>query len=400
MFSFNKKYFDKPLSHGFVSLFTGRTIVLISSAFLGLFLPIFLFELFGQNIRLVLIYYGIGFFLYGLSVAIGARFLNRYGFKRALQTSVFLGAFFYVIFYFINQDNWRYLIPFTIITIVLYRLSFWLPYHVDFAKFSDKKNRCRQVSIFEATRLGAGIFIPLISGYIITRFGFDVLFIISIFLYLISGIPYLSIPRTREKFSWSLKRTWQEYLSKKRRKMVLVYAARGAESVTGSIVWPIFIYQLLDGDYFQIGFISTFIIAITAVMQIVMGKYFDSGTSKEKVLKWGSLFYSIGWIIKIFIATAFQVFVVGVYHNISAIFTQTPFNALNYEIMADQGHYVDEFTVLREMSIHLGTTLMLATIFGLSFFLAIKWVFLLAALAAFILGFLRRQEPIMEKALA
>jgi len=285
MFSFNKKYFDKPLSHGFVSLFTGRTIVLISSAFLGLFLPIFLFELFGQNIRLVLIYYGIGFFLYGLSVAIGARFLNRYGFKRALQTSVFLGAFFYVIFYFIDQDNWRYLIPFTIITIVLYRLSFWLPYHVDFAKFSDKKNRCRQVSIFEATRLGAGIFIPLISGYIITRFGFDVLFIISIFLYLISGIPYLSIPRTREKFSWSLKRTWQEYLSKKRRKMVLVYAARGAESVTGSVVWPIFIYQLLDGNYFQVGFISTFIIAITAVMQIVMGKYFDSGTSKEKVLK-------------------------------------------------------------------------------------------------------------------
>ncbi len=399
LFSFNKKYFDKPLSHGFVSLYTGRTIALISMGLLGLFMPIFLFELFGNNIQMTFTFYGIGFISYGLIVAIGAKFLNRYGFKKALQTSVFLGALYYALFYFIDQSNWKYIIPLILMTLLLYRMTYWLPYHVDFAKFTDKKNRCRQVSIFEATRLGAGVFIPLISGFIITRFSFDVLFVVSIFLYLISGIPYLAIPRTKENFSWSLKKTWQEFFSKEKRKMIVVFIAFGAESVVGLLVWPIFIYQLLKGNYFQVGFIATLIIAVTVVLQLFLGRYIDLETPKERVLKWGSILYSIGWIIKAFIATAFQIFIVGAYHSVSSILLNTPFDALNYEIMADQGHYVDEFTVLREMAVNFGKTLMVITIIIISFFFAIQWVFLFAALASFIIGFLRRKEPIMTKAL-
>jgi len=400
MFLFDKKYFDKPLSHGFVSLYTGRTIVLISSALLGLFMPVFIFNLLGENIQMTLAFYGIGFLSYALVVAVGAKFLNKYGFKRALQTSVFLGAIYYVFFYFIDKENYYYFLPLILITLLFYRLTYWLPYHVDFAKFTDKKNRARQISVFEATRFGAGIFIPLISGFIISRFGFDVLFIIAIFLYLVSGIPYLSIPRTREKFLWNFKKTWQEFFLKERRKTILVFMAHGAESVVGLLVWPIFIFQLLNGNYFQVGFISTLIIAVTAILQLILGKRIDLNIPKEKMLKWGSIFYSLGWIIKIFIGTAFHIFIVGAYHSVSSIFLYTPFDTLNYEIMADQGHYIDEFTVIREMAINFGKVAMILLIILISFFFAIQWVFLLAALAAFGLGFLRRKEPIIVKSLA
>jgi len=385
-----KKYFDVPLTHGFISLYTGKAIIMIASALLGIFLPIFLYELFNHNFRAVVVYYGLGYFLYGLTVALGGKFLNKFGFRRALRVSVFLGALFYVIFYFIDQYNLKYLIPFSIIVLTFYRLSYWLPYHIDFAKFTDKKDRGRQVGLVEATRSAFQVFAPLIAGFIVLRFSFDVLFIITIILFFTSGIPYLTIPLTREKFSWTLKQTWQQFFSRKRRKMVLAYMAFGAENVITLVVWPIFIYQLLKGNYFNVGAISTLIIGTTVITQLILGRYIDLKTSKEKVLGWGSFFYSLGWLIKIFITTAFQIFVVGTYHSIAHIFFRTPFDALSYEISADQGHYVDEFTVLREMASMFGRSLMAILVILVSFCFSIQWIFILAALAAIVVNLLRR----------
>lgn len=391
MFNFHsleKKYFDIPLSSGFVALYTGKTIAMAVTALLGIFLPIFLYELFGNNFQLVIFYYTITSFFYGITVFFGARFLNKFGFRRALRTSVILGALFYGIFYFINLDNLHYLIPFSILVVTFYRLLYWLPYHVDFAKFTDKRDRARQVSVLEASRHILGIFIPIIAGYIVARFSFDVLFLIGVILFLVSGIPYLMIPRTREKFSWSLSETWQQFFSKEKRKVVLAYFAYGAETVVGIVVWPIFIYQLLKGNYFQVGAISTLIIGFAVILQLALGKYIDLKSAKEKVLGWGSVFYALGWLIKIFIETAFQIFVVGAYHSVSRIFLQTPFNALSYEIAADQGHYVDEFTVLHQMADSLGRAFMGILVIIVSFYLAIQWTFLLAALAAIIFNLL------------
>ena len=177
--SLSKKYFDGRLSKGFVFLYTGKTITMITMALLGIFLPIFLYELFDKNFSFVVIYYGAGYFLYGLLVAIGVRFLNKFGFRRALRTSVILGALFYVIFYFMDKGNLNYLIPLSVLILVLYRMFYWLPYHVDLAKFTNHINRGRQLSILSATRQTAGIFIPLIAGFIVAYYGFDILFIID-----------------------------------------------------------------------------------------------------------------------------------------------------------------------------------------------------------------------------
>jgi len=387
-----RKYFDKPLSSGFIYLYTGRTIMMIGGALLGLFLPIFLFELFNKNFIAVVLYYAIGFFLYGITITVGAKFLNKFGFKKALQVSVLLAALFYVIFYFIDKQGLSQLIPLTILVVVLFRLFHWLPYHVDFAKLSDKKNRAKQVSILSATRMALGIFIPLISGLIIAKFGFNILFIIAIVLYLLASFPYMAVPRTKEKFSWTILETWKQFFSKKRRNMVCAYMADGAENMVGLTVWPIFIYQLLNGDYFQIGTLSTLIIGITVTLQLFTGKYVDSKISKEKAVHWGSTLYALGWIAKVFIVTAFQIFIVGAYHSITSILLRTPFDALTYEIAADQGHYVDEFTVLREMSINLGRTIMAGLIIVISFYFAMQWVFILAAAATIIFNLLESKN--------
>jgi len=393
MFNFLiRRYFDIPPSKSLVRLYMGKTMVMTGTALLGLFLPIFLYNLFDGDFKLVIIYYGLGYLFYSLTVIFGAQLLNKVGFRKGLQISVFLGALFYAIFYFTDKSNYLYLIPFSLFILVIYRSFYWIPYRTDFAKFSDHKDRGRQVSMFNATRLVLGIFVPVIAGLIIVKFGFNVLFAITILLYLGSGIPYLGLERTRERFSWSFKETWKHFLLKRRRKITLAYAANGAENVVNVVVWPIFIYQILRGNYFEVGAISTLIIGVSVLIQLILGKKIDLKIRKKKVLKWGSFFYGIGWIMKAFIASAYHIFLIGVYHKISFIFVQTSFDSLTYEIAADEGHYVDEFTVLHEMAINFGRSLMAGLVIIVFLFFGIQWLFVLAALSVIFFNFLGKRK--------
>jgi MFS family permease len=382
-------YFDGKLSHGFVSLYTSKIFIRVAVGLLGIFLPIFLYESFNGNFSYVAIYYLIGSFLYAVTVGFGAQFLNKFGFRRALQLSSVWGALFFTVFYFINDNNLYLMLGLSLVVRILFRNFHWIPYHVDFAKFSDNENRSRQVSLLEATTNIVGVVTPIAAGFIIYKFGFGLLFLIAIFLYLASLIPLITIPRTKEKFVWGYWETWKKVFSKEFRKKSLAFAADGAENVVGVVVWPIFIFELLKGNYVEVGAISTLVIGVTVVLQLVAGKYIDKKFTKEKVLKYGTILYAFGWLFKVFIATTFQIFVVDFYHRVTGIFAKTPYITLTYDLAADEGHYVDEFTVLHEVAINGGAAIMMALVIVIAASFSITWTFVLAAGASVLLNLIK-----------
>lgn len=382
-------YFDGQLTPGFLSLFFSQTLVKVAVGLFGLFLPIFLYTLFDRNFTFVIYYYIVGFFIYGMTVALGAKFLNTFGFRRALRLSLILGILNYVTFYYLTQQNYLYLIPLNIFFLTIFRICHWIPYNVDFAKFTDKRNRSREVSLLAATSNVLGVATPFVAGFIIEDYGFGALFIFAIILYLLALIPLITIPKTREKFSWTYLETWRQMFSKERRRVSFAFAADGAENVVGLIVWPIFIFNVLREDYLEVGTISAIIIAFTVVLELIIGKIADKKSGKEKILRFGTYLYSFGWLLKIFIATAFQIFLIDTYHKVIQIFTRTSFDSLTYELAADQGHFVDEFSVLHEMAISFGRVIMLAMILAISFFFSLEWTFILAALASILLNMIR-----------
>jgi len=383
------KYLNQEISKGFKALYKSELIVYIATGLLGMFTPIFLFNLFNQNLRSVVYFYLVGNIIYGLSVIYGAKFLNKFGFRKSLQTAAFVGAFYFSLFYFLDENNIKILIPLIVITLLIYRLLYWIPYHVDFAKFTNKKSRGREIGLIGASNNIVAIFTPLIAGFVITKFSFQTLFAVAIILYILSVIPLFKIPRTYEKFTWTVKQTWHNFFSKKRRSEVLAFMADGAEGSIGAIIWPIFMFQILKGDYLKLGIISTIIVGVTIALQLSVGKYTDKKTSRQKLLRFGSTFYALGWIIKIFIATAFQIFIIDSYQKLMRIFMRIPFDAMTYEKAADEGHYVDEFTVIREMAINAGRTLMLLFVILFSFFVGIQITFILGAIASMLFNFLR-----------
>jgi len=394
-FSLKNKLRDEKF-RGLFGLYTGRTTLFISSGLLGVFLPIFFYNIFNQNFQYLIFFYAISHLTYGVLVAHGAQFLNKFGFRKALIWASVWGAFFYATLYLMEKEigSLFFVITAAFIFQLFFRLFYWLPYHVDFAKFTDKKNRGKNISIILATLtiLGAGG--PIIAGFIIDRVGFDLLFMVSIVLFLLATIPFSLVPKTKEEFTWSYKETWTRLFSPHNRPIAFSLMANGAENVIGIVVWPIFIFLLLDGSYLEVGAISSFIIIATVVLQLVIGKYLDKTTRKEQILKFGSIMYAIGWVVKIFVLTAFHIFVAGLYHSLTRILTRTTFETMFYELAADKGHYVDEFTVLREMAIQLGKVITLLLVSVIALFFAIQWTFVIAAVAALLLNvfYIRKQK--------
>ncbi|MEA3398496.1 MAG: hypothetical protein U9R06_02000 [Patescibacteria group bacterium] len=401
------KYFSEKVTRGFISIYSTRIILRISSNLMGLFIPIFLYIFFEFSLEFVFLYYLAGYLLYALTVAWGAQYLNKVGLRRSLRFSILLGAFYYFIFFlmdgttihdgsvFLFPHKASFLVAFSILILTLNRILYWVPMHTDIAKFTSRGDRGKQISLIEATTLGLGAIMPLVAGWLLANHGYNFLFLIAILIYFLALVPLISIPKTREKFSWTYFQSWKEFFLKKRRRVVLAYLGNGAEDAVGIIIWPIFIWELLQGNYFEVGALSSLIVAVTIILQLSVGRLADK-FDKRKMIRWGNVFYASGWIAKIFIATAFQIFVASAYHNMTKIFSRTPFDVLTYEKAADQGHYVDEFTVIHEMSFQLGKILMLVFAFGVVQVFNLQWTFILAALASLAMNYLVQDENVVR----
>lgn len=400
-------YFSGKVSSGFVSIYSSRTMLNIASALLGLFLPIFLYELFDLDLKYVLFYYFLDYMLYGFVVPAGARLaVNYFGLKKSMIISSIWGALHYTAFFFVSDlasggtifshhEIWPLLLS-AIFLINFQRFLYWVPVHTELSQFTDKSNRVREISFMEASSIALNAIIPVFAGWLLTFYGYGVLFIISILVYLLSATTLLSLPKIEEKFSWTYRQTWKEFFSKKRRRTIVAFMGDGAENVVSSVIWPIFIWTLLSGDYFKVGAISSLIVLSTVVLQLAVGRLADLG-KKEKIFRLGTILYSLVWVIKMFIDTAFQIFVVSTLHNFTRLFTRTTFDAMIYEKAADQGHYVDEYTVIHEMAITFGRVLMIIIVFLLVPVFGLSSMFILAATATLLMNFLIDKNEVIDR---
>lgn len=386
--------FGKLEDDGFLKLFVSERLIHgAATALLSIFVPIFLYETTGGDFYIVGGYYALLSFLYAVLLVPGMYAANRIGFSHALIAGGVFSVLTYSVMFFLSADNLRWLIWPLTIGIVGFRVFHWVPYHVDFALFTKAGERGKQVSISFATIAFMGVVGPILAGFIVEQAGYDALFGVAVVLLIAATVSYAFVPETPTHFDWGWKQTWKEFFDRTRRPIIIGEFANGAETVVQLVVWPIFLYETLQGNVLEIGAVSTVIVGATIAIQLFAGKYIDTHTDKkEHTLRVGSTLYAIGWILKIFILSALHVFVIGLYHSIVKIFTQTPYSAIIYDMSAEQGKYVDEFTVLREMAGALGRASCLVVISLMSILMPIGWAFVLAAIASIMLNVVYRVE--------
>jgi len=158
----------------------------------------------------------------------------------------------------------------------------------------------------------------------------------------------------------------------------------GVQEAVGTLIWPMFIFIILEGDYLSVGVITSLTIIALIVLRFAVGNALDK-ISKAKILKFGSIFYTTGWIIKIFIETGTGIFLAHTYHNFGKVVNKLSFDSEIYEQAADNGHYIDEYTVLKETSFLFGKGLMFLISIPVVIYIGITTTFIIAALATLLM---------------
>jgi len=80
------------------------------------------------------------------------------------------------------------------------------------------------------------------------------------------------------------------------------------------------------------------------------------------------------------VETVTGVFAASTFHSFGSIMLRTPMDTMMYEQAADSGHYIDEYTVLREIALSIGRVLMLLVLVGVTSVFSIGAFFFVAAI--------------------
>lgn len=370
------------------TLALNRLLAFAASSIIGLFLPIFLFEFFNLSIQAVLFFYLVDQLIKLPFFVPGAKVFSKIGLRKSMMIGVVGLSVFYLAFFLLGQHvstSPFVLMGIGLVGLMLTSTLYWSPFHIDFAEFLTKEKRGRQVSALYVVQHIVGVIGPIISGLLIIRYGYSATFILGFLLVLCSIIPLFFLPTQSVQYEFGYWQSFRELFSKQFRPMSVSMIAFGAENTVGIVVWPIFLYILFQGDYLNIGFFSAVIIVTTLLFQIFVGKETDK-ISAKRMLRFGTGLYALGWIWKGLVQTVTGVFAASTFHSFGSIILQTPMDALTYEQAADAGHYIDEYTVLREMSLCIGRILILLLLLILSFYVSISVSFFVAAAISLVIN--------------
>jgi len=312
--------------------------------------------------------------------------MSKIGIKKSLIISVVFSAFYFLSLQFFDLTDNRWWLLSSIFFVDLTRMFFWVQYHTDFAKFSNKSVRGRQISLFSSVASLVAVLIPFISGLMLENYGFGILFISALIIYLASALPLFMIPEVKEEYSFGYLESFKQLFSAKNKRMLWSYSADGAQGFIGMVLWPLFIWLVLDENYAAVGLVSSIIILVSIIVRLIVGEYSDK-LSKKKILKLGTALYAIGWIFKIFVFTGFQIFIASTYHNFAEIVMRTPYDALMYDKAADSGKMVDEYNTMREIALNFGRILIILLIIAGFYFTGdLTLSFILAAVTSLLIN--------------
>ncbi|MBI4713854.1 hypothetical protein HY771_01580 [Candidatus Uhrbacteria bacterium] len=104
------------------------------------------------------------------------------------------------------------------------------------------------------------------------------------------------------------------------------------------------------------------------------------------------MIYALGWIAKGFVQTITGVFAASTFHSFGSIMMRMPLDTMSYQQAADSGHYIDEFTVLREMAIGIGRVVILVILIPITMNFSIGSAFFIAALVSLGVNWLTRYK--------
>lgn len=337
---------NRELNEMYVSMFLRS----LAASMIGIFIPIYLLQV-GLPFQHLFKFFII-LEISQLSFIIPSFFLSyKFGIKHIILFSNPFFIVFYLMLLTLENFNW----PLWLIACVggIGNSLFWSGYHSDFSLFSDKKGRGKEISFVEIITKLVGVIGPIISGVILTIYGFPLLFVLVSIIFLLSAFPLFLSKETKSRISFSLR----EIFSRKKIGDYIGFMSYGIESGVNIVVWPTFIFLLIFKEFYDVGFVTSISFALSLGFTFLFGEFCDLRRSLS--IKLGSLSNFLAWVIRSIVKTPLQVFLANSFYGISIASLRIPFNAITY----DRADKRSVFIMFREIFIHVGRLLLYSTLF-------------------------------------
>ena len=336
---------NRELNEMYVSI----SIRSFALALIGVFIPIYFYTK-GYSLTAIFLFYIIQSLSHITFSIPAAKISSRYGIKHSMLFSVPFLILFFFLLYSLDTFNWP--LPVLSIFAGLSTALFWIPYHIDFAKFTDRKNRGKQIGFSGIVASLFSIAGPILGAVLLTLVGFKMLFITVSALLFVSIIPLFFSKEVHQPVGFSLR----GFFEGQRARDVVSFLGHGIESKMSAIVWPLFVFIFIFGEkYTSLGIVSSLTIGIAFISTIFIGKFSDM--RRTAVLKVGSIMNSGVWIARSFIVTPLQVFVTDAFYGMSNTTMHIPFDAKNYD-KVDKKNGVAKVILEREIYHHVGVVIL------------------------------------------
>lgn len=365
MFTRFQKLLPHHLDKEIAEIYTAVAIKKFAFRMITVFEPIYLFLFFSESPSKVLFYYGSVSIIFGLLSPLGARVMTRIGLKKTIIAS-FPFAFSYYIF-LLNIDKVSGFFLAAIIASALYKTFFWPAFHIEFTKFSEGEERGREFSLYRGIISIVSALSPIAGGFLISQFGFPVVFIVVLVLLAAAALPLLFTPDNYEHYTDSYEKAFLRILRPKRWGQVFAFLAKGAEAGIQIIIWPILLYTLAI-NYSSLGAITTASFAVSIFAGLLVGKMLDSKTKKRKMLKISSWILALVHLSKAFVYNIWSAFGIDIAHKLSGnTGTHISYRTIFYDEASKHEEQADEFIIFREIVTNVGRGIVLFGV-GIMFF--------------------------------
>ncbi len=310
----------KEVEHLYASIAIGS----LAQSLITIFEPIFLYSVLGFSIVQVLLFMASVYALYVLLIPFGAKIASKFGYAH----TIFFSIPFQILFWFMllgSEHNmfWIYLTP---LMFAIQKSLFWPAYHATLARFANGTQRGREFSVIYSLAHFMGIIGPFLAGFLSVTFGINVIFVVAAIIFMCSAIPLFWSQEVFVPKMYKFHDTWEMYKTYPMR--FLGYIGFGEELLVLT-VWPIFIYIIVR-NYQDLGALVTVASIVSMAVALYIGMFTDQH-SKRQVLRIGSIFYVLSWLVRIPVLSGFGAFITDALSRSAKSLVFIPMSALTYE---------------------------------------------------------------------
>lgn len=363
---------------GLPILFVSHMVRQVAFVFLGLFSPLYLFELAkgtgftpSSALAATFLFFWITFLVKLIGLPLAENLSVRFGFKK---TILFSGIPFFVFLplLVLGAGNPILLLP-TAIVWGLYDAIFWWGYHGFFVRAGEPSSYGRAMGILTILSTIVVVVSPILGALVVDAFGFSALFVVAgiamaVSLLLIAPAAEHK-PRIDIKLSNTLKLMW------KHKNMALAYVGYGAESSVLGTVWPLFLFIIL-GKTLEVGGVISGATLAAALMGLAIGTWVDKKGIKgdKQLISLGAPLIAATWFIRAFSRSVPALIGIDAIYRFVGQLVWLPLDLLSYK-KATEGGGVNQAMMFRQIGITLGPLIITGVL--------IFWVLLGGSLSTF-----------------